>query len=102
MQNKNQWNYWQQVRLVALSGGEKNGKKWYRGTFKGHLPDGSPTLTELWLSPAVGDKMKSMGLIEDCDIMVACGLDDFLRLQIVDVLPADEEFSLEPEGEMLP
>ena len=100
---QNRWNYWQQVRLVALSGGEKNGRKWYRGTFKGHLPDGSPTLTELWLLPDVGDKLKALGLIEDCDLLVACGLDDFLRFQIVDVMPADEDFSLgpEPEGEVL-
>ena len=38
---KNRWDYWQQVRLVALSGGEKNGKKWYKAMFKGHLANRS-------------------------------------------------------------
>lgn len=96
MSNRLDWNYWNQVRLVALSGGEKNGRKWYRATIKGHLADGSPTLTDLWLLPEVGDKMKALGLIEDCDILVACGLDDFLRFQIVDVLPVEETEEILP------
>lgn len=81
------------VRLVALSSGvgAKSGKQWYKALLKSHTKtkDGSPIYAELWITPEVGDECKRLGLVEDVDVIVEAGLDDFLRFQITQILPAE-------------
>lgn len=83
-------NYLTEARLIALSAGQsKSGKSWYKAVFKRHLPDGTPVVSEFWLSERIGNKMKRLGLLEDCDVLIACGFDDFFRFQITDILPLE-------------
>lgn len=84
--------YLTKALLVALSSGQgKMGKTWYKAVFKKRLPDGSPVVSEFWLPEHVGEKMKKYGLLEDCNVLIACGFDNFFRFQILDVLPEDDD-----------
>lgn len=79
------------VKLIALSRGKSKttGKSWYRGTMKGHAPDGTPIVAEFWIDETVGDECVRLGLIEDVYVRIEAGLDDFLRLTITKISPAD-------------
>lgn len=79
------------IKLIALNGGvSKAGKKYYRATFKSKTPSGEPVIASFFLNEAVGDSCRAKGLLEDVDVVVEAGMDDFLRLAITNIIPADE------------
>lgn len=80
------------VRLIALSSvtSKKTGKVWYRAILRSYTPDGSPVCKEFWLSQNVGDECKRLGIVEDVDVIVEAGLDEFLRFEITRITPALE------------
>lgn len=81
------------VRLVALSRlkSKKTGDDLYRVLLKKCSTDGLPRIGEFWLSKEVGEKCIREGLIEDVDVYVEAGLDEFMRLAITNIERADEE-----------
>lgn len=87
------------VRLVALSRlkSKKTGDDLYRVSLKKSSPDGLPRTAEFWLDKSIGEECIRLGLIEDVDVRVVAGFDEFLRLAIVQILPAesDEELALD-------
>ncbi len=85
--------YKEVIRLVALSRlkSRKTGDDLYRASLKKHSSDGLPRIAEFWLSKNVGEKCIREGLIEDVDVYVEAGLDEFMRLGITNIERADEE-----------
>lgn len=81
------------IRLVALSRlkSRKTGDDLYRVSLKKRSTDGLPRIAEFWLSKAVGEQCIREGLIEDVDVYVEAGLDEFMRLGITNIERADEE-----------
>lgn len=81
------------VRLVALSSGvsKKTGKVYYRALFMRHLPSGEPVVKETFINSAVGDACRAQGLIENVDVELQIGLNQYLNFEIVGILPAEEE-----------
>lgn len=78
------------VRLVALSSGiSKKGNKFYLGLFKAKLPDGNPVTREYFLPVSVGDECKKNGILEDIDVEVEAGFNEFLGLEIQKIKLAD-------------
>lgn len=87
------------VRLVALSRltSKKTGDTLYRVSLKKSTPDGLPRTAEFWIDKSIGEECIRLGLTEDVDVCVVAGFDEFLRLAIVQILPAesDEEVALD-------
>lgn len=78
------------VHLVALmSGVGKAGKPWYRVILKSSS-DRGPVVQEHWLDETVGRSAVQAGLIDDCDVLVDCSLDAYLRPAISAICPVDE------------
>lgn len=81
--------------LLALSSGTgKSGNYWARGLIRGHMDNGQPIVKEFFLPPEVGKKLQEQGYIEDVPVYITCGLDQFLRPCILDVVPAENEEGL--------
>ena len=69
-----------QARLVALTVGEKKtGGKWYKATLKVRNSKGIPQVQDFFLSPEVGASAERAGLIEDVDVNIDLGFDDYMR-----------------------
>ena len=82
----------QKVKLIALSSGtSKKGNKYYRGGFKTKLSDGNPVIREYFLPVSVGDECKRNGILEDVDVMIEAGFNEFLGLEIQSIRLADDE-----------
>jgi hypothetical protein len=82
----------QKVKLIALSSGtSKKGNKYYRGVFKTKLSDGNPVIREYFLPVSVGDECKRNGILEDVDVMIEAGFNEFLGLEIQSIRLADDE-----------
>lgn len=88
------------IRLVALSRlkSRKTGDDLYRASLKKRSTDGLPRIAEFWIDKAVGEKCVRDGLIEDVDVYIEAGLDEFMRLTITNIVRADEV--LEPDDEI--
>lgn len=88
------------VRLVALMcGTNKNGGTWYRVALKQRRKGESPLMREFWLTEEVARAAINRGLIEDVDVVVSAGLDEFLRLDIIDIRPANMEGEVDLDAE---
>ena len=82
------------AHMVALTSGTgKSGKPWYRAILKARTENG-PVIQDFWLSEEVGRSAMKAGLLEDCEVLVACELDKYLRPAISDIRSADEEEDL--------
>lgn len=82
------------VRLIALMNGVgKSGKPWYRVILKGQSQNG-PIVQEYWLDEQVGRAAVKNGLVDDCDVYIACGLDSYLRPSITEISAVDDEVLL--------
>jgi hypothetical protein len=82
----------QKVKLIALSSGtSKKGNKYYRGVFKTKLPDGNPVIREYFLPVSVGDECKKNGILEDVEVVIKAGFNEFLGLEIQSIKLADDE-----------
>lgn len=80
------------IRMVALSRlkSRKTGDDLYRVSLKKHSADGLPRMAEFWIDKSVGEECLRMGLIEDVDVYIEAGLDEFMRLTITKILPAED------------
>ncbi|OUQ49892.1 hypothetical protein [Lachnoclostridium sp. An118] len=89
--------YQEVIRLVALSRlkSKKTGDVLYRVSLKKSNPDGLPRTAEFWLDKSIGEECIRLGLTEDVDVRVVTGFDEFLRLAIVQILPADLDEELD-------
>lgn len=80
------------VRLIALSSGvSKKGNKYYRVVFKTKSSDGTPIIREYFIPVSVGDECKKQGILEDVDVIVEAGFNEFLGLEIQSISRADDE-----------
>lgn len=74
------------LRLVALiQGTTKDGKKWSKISVKKRTIDGNPVLKDFYIDPNIAHKMAMERLVEDVDITVELGFDDYLRPTITGV-----------------
>lgn len=76
------------VRLVALTSGEGKNGNWYRVILKKIGKNGKPVVNDFWLTESVGRAAIEEGLIDDVDVFVTAGFDEFLRFQIVEIRAA--------------
>lgn len=82
------------VRMVALTTGTgKSGRPWYKALLKIKTENG-PVIQDFWLTEEVGRSAIKSGLIEDCDVVVECDLDQYLRPSISKISADDEEEDL--------
>lgn len=84
------------VTLVALMSGQgKTGKPWYRVLLKAKAPDGTSVVREHWLDEDVGKEAVRAGLLDDCTVLVDCGLDNYLRANITSITAEEDEVLIE-------
>lgn len=77
------------VRLVALTmGKKKDGGNWYKSTFKSKNSNGFPIVQDYFLPESVGEAAIKNGLIEDVDVNVDFGFDDYMRIGITSITKA--------------
>lgn len=79
------------VRLVGLQHNpKKDGSgEWYLATLKKHdSKTGQPKTKDFFLESKVGAEAVSQGLIEDVDVMVELGFDDFFNATITSMTKA--------------
>ena len=69
------------TKLICLiSGTKKNGRgKWYKASLLGHNDEGMPITADFFLPEEVGEKLIKDKLIEDVDVDVTLGFDNYLR-----------------------
>lgn len=90
-------------RLVMLTTGtsSKTGRPWAKVYLKGHDSTGRPIGNELYISPEIADALIKANAIEDVDVTLEGGLDDFMRPCITAIKPVakkDDMFNLFEEG----
>lgn len=76
-------------KLVMLTTGtsSKTGKRWAKIYLKSRNSAGLPIGNELYISPEIADELIKAGAIEDVDVTVNGGLDDYMRPCITEVNP---------------
>lgn len=84
------------LRLIALeSGRKKDGGSWYKATFRKRSSSGKLAVETFWLLADVGARMIQLDLIEDVDVCVTLGFNEYLKPEITAVEPVgDTTFDL--------
>lgn len=89
------------VRLVALSKfSNKNGKQFFKVMLKKKNSDGIPVLKEFFLPVDVGDYCCEHNLVEDLDVRVELGFDEYMRPGIIGIFPISKEEEILPSNDI--
>lgn len=65
--------------------------------FKGNLSDGTPVTKEYFLSEEVDDSCVAQGILEDVNVEIEAGMNQYLGLDITQIRLAETDDSLGEE-----
>lgn len=78
--------------LGVEAGVSKTGRPWAKCFLKGHTKDGKTKCAEIYIPYEVAQRLIANGTIEDINVTISGGLDDFMRPCVTNVEPVIDLF----------